>query len=488
MTAVHAPEPPVVVAERSIPFRVSGALATGSVLQPLNSSMIAVAIVGIAAQFGSNSGISWIISAMYITTAVGAPTAGRMGSLFGARRVFVGGLVLVAVGSVAGMLAPSVGWLIVAYVLLGIGISAHMPNAMTMVRSYADRYRRQSRTALTTLVVCGQSVAALGPTIGGLLVGTFGWQSILWVNLPVVLLSAVAVMRADVGFAGGRSASAREALRALDVAGIAMFLVAVTSLMVLLVSLRGHPLWWLLPVVGVGFTAFTWWEARASEPFFDVRALARNRALANTLVRTMVTYTCFYCVFFGIPQWLQYVRGMSAIEAGLTMLPVAGVSVFATILGSRLYRSAGPRATLLVGTVALLVGGLLIAFVERSTAPLLVLLLVAAVLGIPNGFNNIGNQSLVNAVTSVEEVGTAIGMFRTMAFIGANLSVVAIQMTAGGEIDDDAGLHRMGWFVAVAAFVLVVGVALSRNMAPRGESVSVDSEVTAVGVEASPSK
>ncbi|MFC9359169.1 MFS transporter [Rhodococcus sp. NPDC057014] len=474
MTAVGSRTPPASEG-RAIPFRVSGALATGSVLQPLNSSMIAVAIVGIAAQFGSNSGVSWVISAMYITTAVGAPTAGRMGALFGARRVFVGGLVLAAAGSIVGMLAPDVRWLIAAYVLLGCGISAHMPNAMTMIRSYAERYGRQSRTALTTLVVCGQSVAALGPTIGGLLVGTFGWQSILWVNLPVVLLSAIAVMHADVGYAGGRSASVREALRALDVAGIGMFLVAITSLMLLLVSLRDSPAWWLLPVAGSGLALFVWWEWRASDPFFDVRALVRNRALSNTLGRTLITYTCFYCVFFGIPQWLQYVRGMSAIEAGMTMLPVAGVSVFSTIIGSRVYRRAGARATLLVGTIALMIGGVLIASVERSTAPLLVLLLVAAVLGIPNGFNNIGNQSLVNSVTSVEEVGTAIGMFRTMAFIGANLSVVVLQVTAGHEIDD-AGLHRMGWFIAATAFVLVVGVALSRHMGPKVEVARVDSE------------
>lgn len=105
---------------------------------------------------------------------------------------------------------------------------------------------------------------------------------------------------------------------------------------------------------------------------------------------------------------------------------------------------------------------------------MLVLLLVAAVLGIPNGFNNIGNQSLVNSVTSVEEVGTAIGMFRTMAFIGANLSVVVLQVTAGHEIDD-AGLHRMGWFIAATAFVLVVGVALSRNMGPKVGVERVDS-------------
>ncbi|MGG7099687.1 MFS transporter [Rhodococcus sp. 24CO] len=448
-----------------VPFRVSGAAATGSILQPLNSSMIAVAIVGIAAQFGSSAGVSWIISAMYITTAVGAPMMGRLGALLGARRVFLAGLALVAIGSCVGMLAPNVGWLIGAYVILGFGISAHMPNAMTMVRSYSERYGRQSRTAIATLVVCSQSVAALGPTVGGLLVGAFGWQSILWVNLPVVAISAVVVLRADVGFAGGGRVSVRDALHALDVVGIGLFLVTITSTMVLLVSLPGSPTWWLLPVAVMGLVLFVWWEHRAPEPFLDVEALARNRALSATLGRTLLTYTCCYCVFFGIPQWLQYARGMSPIEAGLTMLPVAGVSVVATMIGSRTYRRHGARRTLFVGTCALLVGGVLIASVESSTAPVLVLLLVAAVLGVPNGFNNIGNQSLINAVTTVDEVGAAIGVYRTVAFIGANLAVVVLQVTAGHQVDD-AGLHRTGWFIAISGLVLLVGIVFSRNMGP----------------------
>jgi MFS family permease len=457
--------------DRPVPFQVSGAVATASILQPLNSSMIAVAIVGIAAQFGSSSGISWLISGMYIATAVAAPMAGRLGALFGARRVYLGGLLLVAFGSVAGMMAPDVGWLVGAYVVLGIGISAHMPNAMTMVRSYAERYRLQSRTAITTLVLCSQSVAALGPTMGGLLVGAFGWQAILWVNLPIAVLSAVAVMRADVGFAGGERKSGRGLLHTLDLLGIALFLVLMTTTMLFLLSLGHDPAWWMLPIWATALALFVAREWRAPEPFIDVRALARNRALSATLCRTLLTYTTFYSIYFGIPQWLQYVRGMSAIEAGLTMLPVAAVGMVSTIAGSRTYRRFGARRTLVVGTGALLIGGLLLASVERSTAPLVVLLLVSAVLGIPNGFNNIGNQNLINAATTAAEVGTAIGIYRTVQFMGANLAVVVLQVTAGPVIDDD-GLHRTGGFIAATAVVLLAAVFCSGNLSPRAHAGS----------------
>jgi predicted MFS family arabinose efflux permease len=336
-----------------------------------------------------------------------------------------------------------------------------------MIRGYAERHGAQPRTAITTLAICSQAVVALGPTLGGLLVGAFGWQSIMWINLPIVAFSAVAVTKfAKVGFVGGISVSGRQLLHALDMAGVVLFLGLVSSTMLFLLSLTTDPVWWLIPVWALVFALFIQWERRADEPFIDVRALARNRALSATLARTLLTYTAFYCVFFGIPQWLQYSRGMSATEAGLTMLPVAVVGIGSTLFASRTYRRYGVRRTLTVGTCALLVGGLLLASVESSTAPIVVLLLVAAVLGIPNGFNNIGNQNLISSVTSVEEVGTAIGMYRTVQYIGANLSAVVLQTTAGHVIGDD-GLHRTGWFIAVAGVLLLVGVLMSRNMGDR---------------------
>ncbi|MBV6755170.1 MFS transporter [Rhodococcus opacus] len=451
----------------SVPFRVSGSVATGSILQPLNSSMIAVAIVGIAAQFGSSSGITWVISALYIATAVTAPMAGKLGALLGARKVYLGGLALVALGSVAGLLAPTVGWLIFSRILVGIGTATQYPNAMTMIRGYAERHGAQPRTAITTLAICSQAVVALGPTLGGLLVGAFGWQSIMWINLPIVLFSAVAVTKfANVGFVGGMSVSRRQLVHALDVVGVLLFLALVSSTMLFLLSVTTDPVWWLIPVWALVLALFVQWERRADEPFIDVRALARNRALSATLARTLLTYTAFYCVFFGIPQWLQYSRGMGATEAGLTMLPVAVVGIGSTLLASRTYRRHGVRRTLTVGTCALLVGGVLLASVESSTAPIVVLLMVAAVLGIPNGFNNIGNQNLISSVTSVEEVGTAIGMYRTVQYIGANLSAVVLQATAGHVIGDD-GLHRTGWFIAIAGVLLLAGVLMSRNMGDR---------------------
>ncbi|WP_080736316.1 MFS transporter [Rhodococcoides fascians] len=431
-------------------------------IQPLNSSMISVAIVAITAHFGSSSGIPWIISAMYITNAVCAPLLGRVGTLFGGRRVYVAGLVLVCLGSTVGVLAPDVAWLVGAYVVLGIGISAQMPNAMIMIQTYASRTRSRGSSAVTILVTCGYSAAALGPTAGGLLIDLFGWRSILLANLPMAAASALTVLSVDLGDRPLPKLSWKRIPAALDLPGICLFVTSITSALLLLMSFRGSPLWPLIPIAGLGLLLFVLRERRTSEPFIDVHALVENRPLSAVLSRTFVSSTCYYCIFFGFPQWLQNSRQLSTVETGLVMLPVAIMGVVATVIGSWTYRKVGARCTLLLASSTLIASGILLAMIADDNASLLALLGIAVVLGLPNGLFSIGNHNLINAVTTANEVGTAIGMYRTVSFIGANLAVALISFVSIGPLDS-VGLQRTGGFITLASAVLVIAIAISRQ-------------------------
>src|SRR5699024_6309376 len=117
-----------------VPLPLSLGLGSGSMLPPLNSSMIAVAIIAIADRFGPIEGTAWVISGLYIATAVVSPAAGRLGALFGPRRMYLGGLGAIAAGSVLGALAPSLAWLIVARVVQGVGTASQYPTAMMIIR------------------------------------------------------------------------------------------------------------------------------------------------------------------------------------------------------------------------------------------------------------------------------------------------------------------------------------------------------------------
>lgn len=450
-------------APNRVPLPLSLGLGSGSMLQPLNSSMIAVAIIAIADEFGSIEGTAWVISGLYIATAVVSPAAGRLGVLFGPRRMYLGGLGAIAAGSVLGALAPSLAWLIVARVVQGVGTASQYPTAMMIIRRVAAERAAETRTALAVLTVCAQSMVALGPTLGGVLTAAFGWQAIMWVNIPMVVITCAWVLRVAPPDAPRASPGVRTVLGRMDLPGTALFLGLITTVMLFLLSLTGGRQWWLLPVSIVLAVLFAWRELRAGEPFIDVRAMLRNRALAMTLGRTTVTYTAFYLIFFGLPQWMQAGRGMTAGQAGAVMLPLALVSIVSTFSATRIYTRYGPQLTLLIGTVGLTVGGALLATVADSTVSIAVVVGIAVILGIPNSFNNIGNQNIINAVTTSEGVGVALGMYRTLQYIAANLAAVIIELCMAGGIDD-AGFHRTGMVMAGLGAALLVGVVCSRTL------------------------
>ncbi|GAA4209580.1 MFS transporter [Actinocatenispora rupis] len=446
-----------------LPGRLVGSIAFGTLLQALNSSMIAVALVGIRGDFRAGAEVSWLISALYLATAVGAPTMGRLADLVGPRRVFLTGLALVAVASVAAPFAPNVGVLVACRVLLGLGTAAQYPAGVAMVRTVAERTGARASGALGILSICSQTAVAFGPSLGGLLVGAFGWPAIFLVNLPFVAVAAVTVLRwGPAGRTSPHRLGVAASLRRLDPPGLLLFAGAMTTLMLLLLSLADHPRWWLAAVFVPLAGLLLWRELRCAEPFLDVRLLGRNRALTGTYLRTALTYVAFYAIFYGLPSWLEQGRGLDAAQAGLVVLPIAGLGVFMTVLATRLVRTRGPRAPLLIGSLGLLAGGVVLATVVHSATPVLVLLAVSAVLGIPNGFNNMGNQTAMYAAAPADATGAASGLYRTSQYVGANLAAALIEVLAAGT-DPDSGLHRLGIAVAVVGAVLLAGSLLGRR-------------------------
>ncbi|MGO3259195.1 MFS transporter [Corynebacterium variabile] len=470
VTPSPVPDQPLQPPRENIPSPITLALGTGIMLQALNSSMIAVAMVSIGSHFGAGAEVSWVLSAFYIATAIVSPMAGVLGVVFGARRVYLAGLFLVLLGSVLGALAPSLGVLVAGRLIIGVGVATQMPNAMTIVRVLARRNRWRTGSAISVFTVCGQAMSAVGPSLGGLLVGVAGWQSTLWINVLLVAVSGAWVMLKVPRIPGeGRPGTGPG--RRLDIVGALLFGVTVTMLMLFLISLTDEISWWTLPLLVLFGGVWVWWELqRASVPFIDLRAVAANRQLANTLGRTMVTYAAFYCLYYGLPQWFEQGAGMSVSQAGAMMFPMAVVSVGSTFVAARMIAVRGPRVVLGIGGIFLLLTGLALALVEDSSTPVWMMVIVALIAGVPNGFNNIGNQGLINTVTSVEKVGTATGIYKTSQYVAANLSavIVALCMSVGAGDGSagatDAGLHFTGWAIAALGAVMTLGIVFARKM------------------------
>jgi MFS family permease len=451
----------------SLPRGLGWALGSGTILQGLNSSIIAVALVSIGLYFGDTTNLPWLVSGLYIACAVASPAAGRLVDLFGARRMYLAGLGVVLVAALAGPFMPSVEWLIVDRIVLGVGASMHFPAAMAVIRRQAEVRAASGRASLGIIALCGQTTAAIGPGIGGIIVLLGGWQGIFWVNLPIVLNSAIWVLVTvprDAPREGRRSAG--RVLALLDPLGLVLFVVALVLTMMgllRLATLADSNLTSLLLIAASipAWAMFVIRELRAATPFLDVRLLGRYRDLTATCGRAIVTFLAFYCVFYGLPQWFETGRGLSPAGAGLLMFPVFGVGVLSTIVATNVGKRMTPRLMLVIGSSGFLLAGLAMVFFLTTDAPYWLMILIGAALGVPNGFNNIGNQLILQRSVPADTAGVASGLYRTAQYVGAALSSVVVALVLAPQLRD-GGIHLLGICLAVIGLYLLVlsGVAM----------------------------
>jgi MFS family permease len=435
-------------------------LAFGTVLNPLNSSMIAVALIGLERHFEVGvATASWLVSGFYLAAAVGQPLMGRFVDLFGARRLFIAGLMVVALVSVLAPFVPGFWWLVALRVVQAIGTSAAFPSALVLLREAAGpEATRPPANAMAALTVAASSSAALGPVIGGFLVAFAGWQAVFLVNLPLTIAGVVLGLR----YLPREQVSAGPAPKlSIDVPGIALFTGGLGSLLVFLLYLDDQPRWLLLVAFGVLAVLLVVRERAVAEPFLDVRGLAANPALTSVLLQQGLTNLVFYCLFFGLPMWLESVRGFGANEVGLLVLPIAAMGVLTVPFAARVVRRHSPRTALVFGTAVVVAGTLLIQLVTVDT-PIVVLVGIALLLGIPNGFNNFGLQTALYEASPPERTGSSGGLFQTFRYLGAILSTSVLGIVFEQDLSD-RGLHHVGLVMTGLAIALLVLAILLRR-------------------------
>lgn len=431
----------------------------GAVLNPINSSIIAVALVPIAAGLGAPaSQTAWLVSALYLATAVGQPLFGRLVDTFGPRRLSLVGAVLTGVAGIVGTLAPNVGVLIVARVVLGFGTCAGYPASMYLIRSEARRTGHHSPAGvLTALAIATQTTIAVGPTIGGLLIGLGGWRATFAVNIPLaaagLVLSALFLPK-DV--------PARVPGRRLDYPGILLFAAMLVALLLYLMNVS-VTLLWLLAVAALTAVCFTLRELRCADPFIDVRVFAGNLPLLATYGRTVFTQIVSYAFLYGFTQWLEDGRGLTAPVAGLVLLSTFAVGI---LVSTTTGRRPEIRGKLMVGALAQLIACALLLFVHAHTAVWFIVL-IAIVFGLPQGLSGLANQNALYHQADPERIGASSGLLRTFSYLGAILAAAA-SGSFFGKRADTTGLHELAVFMVVASAIFGAMTVLDRSLARIG--------------------
>jgi MFS family permease len=435
--------------------RLIAPMVLGAVLNPINSSMIAVALVPIGVAFHAlPSQTAWLVSALYLATATGQPVVGRLVDRYGPRRLYLFSTALVGVAGVVGLLAPSLGVLIASRALLGIGTCAGYPAAMYLIRSESRRTGVDSPAGvLTALAVSAQTIVVIGPTLGGLLIALGGWRSIFAVNIPLAVACLIlGLLRLP------KTAGSDQEKPAFDYLGIALFAGMLTSLMLFLMSPTVGHLW--LPALTLASGGvFGWRELHLADPFIDLRVFGGNRPLIRTYVRTLLAQTVAYAVLYGFTQWLESGRGLSATQAGLVLLPMSLVGIGVSTLTGRRTEF---RAKLLVGAVSQVIACALMLLLGAHS-PIWLPILVAVVMGLPQGLNSLANQNAVYYQADPARVGASAGLLRTFTYLGAMVAAAAygafFRHGAG-----TAGLHHFAVFLIVVAALLLVVILSDRSL------------------------
>jgi MFS family permease len=270
--------------------------------------------------------------------------------------VFIAGIVILLVGGLLGGLGQNLGMLIVSRVLIGVGTSSAYPSAMVLIRRRAEAARLAAPpgNVLGGLAIAGQATLALGPTIGGLLVGWFDWRAAFFLNVPLALAALATAIFWLPKDTRPESGGVRAVATRIDAAGIVGFGVAVSAVLVFLLGLPRFD-WVALAIVVVVGVVLVLWELRASHPFLDVRMLASNGALARTYLRSGLTLLGIYVILCGLPEWMEVAHHLSPEQSGLLLIPMGAI---AAIIARPIASRNLVRGPLVICAVCLLLGSL----------------------------------------------------------------------------------------------------------------------------------
>jgi EmrB/QacA subfamily drug resistance transporter len=409
---------------------------SGLFILMLDSTVVALALSSIRADLGAGAEeLQWVMNGYLLTIAVLVVTAGRLGDMFGRKRVFVIGMVLFAAGSILSGAAQSPSMLIGGRVLQGVGAAPVLSLSLAIVCNVFPA--SEQPRALGIWAAVSAIALAIGPVVGGALI-ELDWRLIFWINLPVVV-AGLAIMLAAAPESTDPGAGTR-----IDFAGLLALSAGLTAVVLAMVQSRA----WspgLIVALAVGGAAalatFAWIERRVREPIVEF-ALFRNGPYFGASAAAFAVVGSYWAVMFFQPQYLQDARGHSALLSGLLILPVTVPMVFISPFSGRLIGRFGARGLMSAG-MAFGTGGLLVLTQVDGASSYAMVLAGYLLFGIAIGLVYAPMSTAAMAVMPAEKVGIASGVLAMDRIVAGSLALAATgaafhALRAGGDSFTDA--------------------------------------------------
>ncbi|MBH1933905.1 MFS transporter [Streptomyces sp. AV19] len=414
---------------------VLGICCSALLLVSLDNTILNVALPSLRTDLhASVSGLQWTIDAYVVVLASLLMLSGSMADRFGRRRVFLTGLVLFTAGSTLCSLAPGLGWLIAFRAVQAVGGSMLSPVAMSIVTNIFTDPKERARAIGIWGGVVGISMAA-GPIVGGALVGSVGWRSVFWINVPVGLGALALTLR----FVPESRASRP---RRFDPAGQLLMILLLGSLIYGIIE--GAAVFF--GIAAAALVALLVVGTRRAEPLVEPR-LFRSAPLAGATLAAVCVFAALAGFLFLTMLHLQERRGLSALSAGVHLLPMAVMCLVLAPVSGRLVGARGPRLPLVLAGVALTGSGLLFAVCgAESSDPLL----FTAFVLFGAGFGLVNAPITNTAVSGLprSRAGVAAALASTSRQIGTSLGVAVVGAHVGG----------VGWWIITGCGLAVLAL------------------------------
>ncbi|MGW3955228.1 MFS transporter [Streptomyces sp. NPDC004752] len=433
----------------------------------LDNTVLNVALPSMQRELDTTtSGLQWTIDAYTLVLASLLMLAGSTADRIGRKRVFMAGLAVFTLGSLLCSLAPNLESLVAFRMIQAVGGSMLNPVAMSIITNTFTDPRERARAIGAWGAVVGISMAA-GPLVGGLLVEAVDWRAIFWINIPIGLAALLLTLRYVPESRAPRP-------RRPDPVGQLLVIALFGASTYAIIEAPHAGVGTVLPFAALALIALLGllrYEPRRPEPLIDLRFF-RSAPFSGATAIAISAFAALGGFLFLSTLYLQSVRGLDALHAGLWMLPMAVPTFLCAPISGRLVGNRGPRLPLLIAGVAMTAGSALFAAFEAQTSDL-TRLAGYVLFGIGFGFVNAPITNTAVSGMPRAQAGVAAAVASTSRQLGQTLGVAVIGSVLAAGIGSSAfapafvDAARPGWWILTAcgAAVLVLGALTSGRWA-----------------------
>ena len=388
----------------------------------IDNTIVNVALPTLVRELGTSvSDLQWVVDAYTLVFAGLLLTAGSLGDRFGRKGALTVGLIIFGGASATAAFAGGVGALVAARAVMGIGAALIMPATLSILTNVFTDTRERALAIGLWSGVAGVAVA-LGPVTGGFLLEHFWWGSVFIVNVPIVVAAIIA----------GRflvPTSRNPQQPRLDLVGAGLSIVGLGALVASIIEAPSNG--WTDPAILAGFAvaavalvAFVWWERRVDEPMLDVRFFANPRFTAASVNVTLAFFALFGFIFLAT-QYLQFVLGYSAFEAGLRTLPFAFALMVLAPLSSKAVQWFGTKRVVVTGMLVF-AAGLVVASTSTVDSGYTRVMLAMVLMGAGMGLSVAPATESIMGALPLHQAGVGSAVNDTSREVGGALGVAVI--------------------------------------------------------------